>query len=73
MPVHCLNQFPWFVLVIDVFARYTIGRKVSSPVRADFVLDTLEQALLVHQPTSMSMLTQHRVQPYKWGDILAAR
>lgn len=73
MPVHCLNQFPWFTLVIDVFARYIAGRKVSSPVRADFVLDTLEQALLVHQPTSMSMLTHHRAQPYKWGDILAAR
>ncbi len=42
----------WFyaAFVIDVYARRIVGWRVSSSMRADFVLDALEQALYARQP-----------------------
>ena len=37
-------------LVVDVFARYIVGWRVSSRCRTDFVLDALEQALASASP-----------------------
>jgi transposase InsO family protein len=37
--------FVYVAFVIDVFARYIVGWRVSSSMQADFVLDALEQAL----------------------------
>jgi putative transposase len=36
--------------VIDVFARRIVAWRVSSPMRTDFVLDALEQALAARRP-----------------------
>lgn len=38
--------------IIDVFARYIVGWKVSRSTRTDFVLDALEQAWYARQPVS---------------------
>mgnify|MGYP003110266105 FL=1 len=35
----------YVAFVIDVFARYFVGGRVSTSIRTDFVLDALEQAL----------------------------
>ena len=35
----------YVAFVIDVYARRIVGRRVSSSMRTDFVLDALEQAL----------------------------
>jgi putative transposase len=37
--------FVYVAFVIDVFARYMVGWKVSASAQTDFVLDALEQAL----------------------------
>jgi transposase InsO family protein len=37
--------FVYVAFVIDVFARCIVGWRVSSSMKADFVLDALEQAL----------------------------
>jgi len=42
--------FVYVAFVIDVFARRIVGWRVSSPMRTDFVLDALEQALYARQP-----------------------
>src|SRR5512143_4155720 len=41
--------FVYVAFVIDVFARYIVGWKVSRSARTDFVLDALEQALYARQ------------------------
>ena len=43
--------FVYVAFVIDVFARYIVGWKVSSSAHTDFVLDALEQALHDRQPS----------------------
>ena len=40
----------YVAFVIDVFARYIVGWRVSSSMHTDFVLDALEQALYARQP-----------------------
>ena len=40
----------YVAFVIDVFARRIVGRRVSSSMHTDFVLDALEQALYARQP-----------------------
>ena len=40
----------YVAFVIDVFARYIVGWRVSSSMSTDFVLDALEQALYARQP-----------------------
>lgn len=48
--------FVYGALVIDVFARYIVGWKVSRSARTDLVLDALEQALSARQPAHQSGL-----------------
>ena len=42
--------FVYVAFVIDVFARYIVGWRVSRNMQTDFVLDALEQALWARQP-----------------------
>ena len=44
--------FVYVAFVIDVFARYIVGWRVSSSMQTEFVLDALEQALWARQPAS---------------------
>ena len=41
----------YVAFVVDVFARFIVGWRVSSSMRADFVLDALEQALYDRKPS----------------------
>jgi putative transposase len=45
--------------VIDVFARYIVGWKVSRSARADFVLEALKQALHARKPFGSGRLIHH--------------
>ena len=49
----------YVAFVIDVFARRSVGWRVSSSMRADFVLDALEQALYDRQPERSDALIHH--------------
>jgi putative transposase len=49
----------YVAFVVDVFARRTVGWRVSSPMSTDFVLDALEQALYARQPERDSGLIHH--------------
>jgi putative transposase len=49
----------YVAFVIDVFARRIVGWRVSSSMRADFVLDALEQALYDRQPERSGALIHH--------------
>ena len=51
--------FVYVAFVIDVFARYIVGWKVSSSAHTDFVLDALEQALHERQPQRNGGLIHH--------------
>ena len=51
--------FVYVAFVIDVFARYIVGWKVSRSARTDFVLDALEQALHARQPFHQGSLIHH--------------
>ena len=42
--------FVYVAFVIDVFARYIVGWRVSRSMHTEFVLDALEQALWARQP-----------------------
>ena len=42
--------FVYVAFVIDVFARYIVGWRVSTTMQTDFVLDALEQALYARPP-----------------------
>ncbi len=42
--------FVYVAFIIDVFARYIVGWRVSRSMRTDFVLEALEQALHARQP-----------------------
>jgi transposase InsO family protein len=42
--------FVYVAFVIDVFARYLVGWRVSRSMQTDFVLEALEQALYARQP-----------------------
>ena len=54
--VSTAQGFVYVAFIIDVFARYIIGWKVSRSARTDFVLDALEQALCARQPFGRSGL-----------------
>ena len=45
--------------MIDVFARYIVGWRVSTSMRTAFVLDALEQALYARQPERSGTLVHH--------------
>ena len=49
----------YVAFVIDVYARRIVGWRVSSSMRADFVLDALEQALYDRQPERDGTLIHH--------------
>jgi transposase InsO family protein len=51
--------FVYVAFIIDGFARYIVGWKVSRSARTDFVLDALEQALCARQPFGRSGLIHH--------------
>lgn len=55
--------------VIDVFARRIVGWRVSSSMRADFVLDALEQALYDRQPDA-NVLIHHSDRGSQYVPIL---
>jgi putative transposase len=44
------QDFVYVAFVIDVYARYIVGWRVSRTMRTDFVLDALEQALYARRP-----------------------
>ena len=49
----------YVAFVVDMFARRTVGGRVSSSMSTDFVLDALEQALYVSPPESDGSLIHH--------------
>lgn len=49
----------YVAFVVDVFARYIVGWRVSRSMTTDFVLDALEQALYARQPTESTGLVHH--------------
>ncbi len=51
--------FVYVAFVVDVFARYIVGWRVSTSMHTDFVLDALEQALYARQPWRHGTLTHH--------------
>lgn len=51
--------FVYVAFVIDVFARYIVGWRVSRTAHADFVLDALEQALHERRPVHQGGLVHH--------------
>jgi putative transposase len=51
--------FVYVAFVIDVFARYIVGWRVSTSMHTDFVLDALEQALYARQHWRHGTLTHH--------------
>ena len=51
--------FVYVAFVIDVYARYIVGWRVSTSMHTDFVLDALEQALYARQPQREGGLVHH--------------
>jgi len=51
--------FVYVAFVVDVFARFIVGWKVSYSMRTDFVLDALEQALHARRPSENDHLVHH--------------
>ena len=49
----------YVAFVIDVFARYIVGWRVSTSMQTDFVLDALEQALYARRPGRDGALVHH--------------
>jgi transposase InsO family protein len=53
------NGFVYVAFVIDVFARRIVGWRVSASLRADFVLDALDQAIYARCDDSVGDLVHH--------------
>jgi transposase InsO family protein len=51
--------FVYVAFVVDVFARRIVGWRVSSSLRADFVLDALEQAIYSRSGDPLTGLVHH--------------
>jgi len=51
--------FVYVAFVVDVFARYIVGWRVSTSMQTDFVLDALEQALYARRPERDGALVHH--------------
>jgi transposase InsO family protein len=49
----------YVAFVIDVCARFIVGWQMRSSMRADFVLDVLEQALYAREPERDGALIHH--------------
>lgn len=48
--------FVYVAFVVDVFARYIVGWRVSRSMQTEFVLDALEQALWARQPERNALI-----------------
>lgn len=48
--------FVYVAFVVDVYARYIVGWRVSRSMHTDFVLDALEQALYARQPDRNTLI-----------------
>lgn len=57
--VQTWQGFIYVAFIIDVFARYIVGWKVSATANAAFVLDALEQAIHARRPTEEDGLVHH--------------
>ncbi|WP_148276566.1 IS3 family transposase [Sphingobium sp. SYK-6] len=53
------SGFVYVALVIDVYARYVVGWRVSRTAHASFVLDALEQAIHDRRPVHRGGLIHH--------------
>ena len=53
------SGFVYVAFVIDVYARYIVGWRVSRTAHAGFVLDALEQAIHDRRPVSKGGLIHH--------------
>ncbi len=53
------SGFVYVAFIIDVFARYIVGWRVSRTAHTSFVLDALEQALHQRRPRHGSKLIHH--------------
>ena len=53
------NGFVYVAFVIDVFARRIVGWRVAASLRADFVLDALEQAIYARCDDTVGDLIHH--------------
>ena len=51
--------FVYVAFIVDVFARYIVGWRVSTSMQTDFVLDALEQALYARRPERGGALVHH--------------
>jgi putative transposase len=51
--------FVYVAFVVDVYARFIVGWRVSSSMHTDFVLDALEQALYARKPERDGALVHH--------------
>ena len=51
--------FVYVAFVVDVYARYIVGWRVSTTMQTDFVLDALEQALYARRPEREGVLVHH--------------
>ena len=51
--------FVYVAFIIDVYARRLVGWKASASMRAEFVLDALEQALFARRPFDSDRLVHH--------------
>ena len=51
--------FTYVAFVIDVFARRSVGWRVSTSMRTDFVLDALEQAIYARRGDALTGLVHH--------------
>ena len=57
--VSTAQGFVYVAFIIDVFARFIVGWKVSRSARSDFVLDALEQAIHARRPFGSHGLIHH--------------
>jgi len=62
--------FVYVAFVVDVYARYIVGWKVSTSAQTDFVLDALEQALYDRQPAREGNLIHHSDRGVQYVSIL---
>jgi len=51
--------FVYVAFVVDVYARFIVGWRVSTSMQTDFVLDALEQALYARRPQRDGALIHH--------------
>jgi putative transposase len=59
--------FVYVAFVIDVYARYIVGWRVSRTAHADFVLDALEQAIHERRPVHRGGLVHHSDRCSQYG------